>query len=420
MTSAAEMCFWLCAAAVAYAYAGYPALLALAAWLRPRPVRRAANPDASVSIILAVHNEEANIARRVEELTHLVQVSGLQGEILVISDGSTDATAAIARSCKGPVRVVELPENAGKAVALSEGCRAAAHDLLVFADARQTWAADALERLVENFADPTVGAVSGDLVVQSGPGVLAGVSLYWRYEKWLRRIESRVHSMVSVTGAISAVRRELFRPIPRGTILDDVYWPLQVALQGFRVVHDPRAVAFDWLPERARDEFRRKVRTLSGNFQLVARLPSALLPWRNPVWLQLVSHKLLRLLVPWLLVALLVLGAVLPQPICRTAFWLQTEAYLVGLVGMWRPVGTRVRVAAAVASLLVLNAAAWLGFWVWVAGRADRSWTKVSYQQAGVSVSLTSRRLRPDAGQRPAANGRDRGGNPNADCQTAT
>src|SRR5438132_2819396 len=118
--------------------------------------------------------------------------------------------------------------------------------------------------------------------------------------------------MVGATGAISALRRELFRPIPAGTIVDDVYWPLQVALQGFRVVLDPRALAYDRLPERTRDEFRRKVRTLSGNLQLVARLPETLLPWRNPVWFQFVSHKLLRLVVPWALLGLLATSALLP------------------------------------------------------------------------------------------------------------
>jgi cellulose synthase/poly-beta-1,6-N-acetylglucosamine synthase-like glycosyltransferase len=377
--SAAEICFWLCAAAVAYAYFGYPAVLALLARLRPRPMRCTERLTCSVSVVVAAHNEEANIARRIDELNQLIQASGLRGEILVVSDGSTDATTSIARSCEGPVRVLELAVRTGKAVALTEGCKAAANDLLVFADARQTWAPDALQRLVESFSDPAVGAVSGDLIVESAPGVLAGVGLYWRYEKWLRKAESRVHSMVSVTGAISAVRRELFRPIPPGTILDDMYWPLQVALQDFRVVHDPRAVAFDRLPERTRDEFRRKVRTLSGNFQLAGRLPAALLPWRNPVWLQLVSHKLLRLLVPWLLVALLALSACLSRPLYRAAFWLQVEFYLVGLAGLWRAVGARVRVASAAASLLVLNAAAWLAFWVWIAGRADRSWAKVSY-----------------------------------------
>src|SRR5262249_16423883 len=239
------------------------------------------------------------------------------------------------------VQVLELPTNVGKAAALTEACALASGEVLVFADVRQSWAPDALGLLLENFADPHIGAVSGDLVIESAPGVMAGVGLYWRYEKWLRQRESMVHSMVGATGAVCAVRRELFRPIPRGVLLDDVYWPLQVAMQGFRVLPGQRARAFDRLPERGRDEFRRKVRTLSGNFQLLGRLPAALLPWRNPIWFQLLSHKLLRLVVPWALLTLLVTSALLPGPFFRLALFYQAAGYLLGVVGLWGRAGRR-------------------------------------------------------------------------------
>jgi biofilm PGA synthesis N-glycosyltransferase PgaC len=151
-------------------------------------------------------------------------------------------------------------------------------------------------------------------------------------------------------------------------------------MQGYRTIHEKRAVAYDRLPERARDEFRRKVRTLAGNFQLAARLPHSLLPWRNPVWLQFVSHKLLRLAVPWALLALLALSAILPGEGYRALWWAQIGFYLVALLGNVQAVGSRFRPAGAAASLVVLNAAAWLAFWVWVTGRAARSWGKVYYK----------------------------------------
>jgi cellulose synthase/poly-beta-1,6-N-acetylglucosamine synthase-like glycosyltransferase len=264
-------------------------------------------------------------------------------------------------------------------VALSEGCRAARHDIIVFADARQRWAADAMQRLLENFADPSIGAVSGELVLEKSSGIMAGVGLYWRFEKWLRRSEGRVHSTVGVTGAISAVRRELFRPIPAGTILDDVYWPLSVVLQGFRNVHDERAIAYDRLPEQAGNELRRKVRTLSGNYQLLSRIPAAMAPWRNPIWLQFLSHKLLRLVVPWALLGLLAGCALLEAPVYRIMFWGQAAAYCVALAGLAPKISTRFRLASAAASFLVLNFAAWLAFWVWISGRAGKSWVKVTY-----------------------------------------
>jgi glycosyltransferase involved in cell wall biosynthesis len=178
MLLCAQVGFWLLAAGVLYTYAGYPLLLVLAARLRPRPVRRGTDHSRCVSIVVAVRNEEAAISRRLDELTAQLQSSGLLGEIIVVSNGSTDGTAAVARGhTKGPVRVLELPRWVGKAAALSAGC-AATGEVLVFADARQSWAPDALRRLLENFADPEVGAVSGNLMVEGAPGVMSSVSLY--------------------------------------------------------------------------------------------------------------------------------------------------------------------------------------------------------------------------------------------------
>jgi cellulose synthase/poly-beta-1,6-N-acetylglucosamine synthase-like glycosyltransferase len=384
-----EIIFWGGAALVLYTYVGYPVLMAVVARLRS-PRRATEAPFAgSFSIVLAARDEASRLEARLEELTSLLERADHPGEIIVVSDGSTDATAAVALGFAGRgVRVVELTENVGKAAALSEGCTQARHNILVFADVRQRWAADALDRLLRNFADPRVGAVSGELLLESQPGVMAGVGLYWRYEKWLRQQESQVHSTVGVTGAISAVRRELFRPIPAGTLLDDVYWPLRVVMQGYRVILDRDAHAFDRLPDRPADEFRRKVRTLCGNFQLLARLPAALLPWRNPVWFALVSHKLLRLVVPWALLAMLVASALLDTIAYRRLLLLQEIGYLLGLVGLWTQTGGRARLLAAAGSFLVLNAAAWLAFWVWVSGRAGRSWQQVRYD-ASASSPLT-------------------------------
>jgi cellulose synthase/poly-beta-1,6-N-acetylglucosamine synthase-like glycosyltransferase len=379
--TAPELVFWLAAGLVAYTYLVYPLRMALLARLCGRPVRRAAPFTGGVSIVLAVYNEEPFIGRRLEELTGQLAAAGRPGEILVVSDGSTDGTAVVAKAHgKAPVRVLELPHNGGKAAALTEGCAAARHEVVVFADARQSWAPDALGKLLRNFADPEVGAVSGDLVVESSSGVMAGVGLYWRHEKWLRQQESRVHSVVGVTGAISAVRRHLFRPVPARTVLDDVYWPLRVTMQGFRVVHDSEARAYDRLPETARDEFRRKMRTLSGNFQLLSRLPTALLPWRNPIWFEFLSHKVLRLLVPWALLLLLGLCAVLPGPLY---WWLlvgQLAGYGFGLGGVYTAGGKPTRLAGVAASFVVLNAAAWMAFWLWVTGKAARTWCKVVYR----------------------------------------
>jgi cellulose synthase/poly-beta-1,6-N-acetylglucosamine synthase-like glycosyltransferase len=376
----AEMSFWLAAGFVSYTWAGYPLLMSLLARLRRRSDKGGAEErPRSVSIVLACFNEEANIATRLTDLAAQIKGCGARGEILVVSDGSADATAAIARTdASGLVRVIELPENTGKAHALSVGCAAARGEIAAFADARQRWDEQALARMLERFRDPRVGGVSGELTLEAQDGALGGVGLYWRMERWLRHSESIVSSGVGVTGAISAVRRELFRAIPRGTILDDVYWPMSVAMQGYRVAYEPLARAFDRLPQRPSDEFWRKARTCCGNYQLLCILPEALLPWRNPIWPQFVSHKVARLLAPWALVVMLVTSAVA----YRSVFYLQIASYLLGIMGV-----------SAAGGFVLLNAAAIAGFWLWISGRSGKAWRKASYagaESSKLSASLTS------------------------------
>jgi poly-beta-1,6-N-acetyl-D-glucosamine synthase len=374
--------FWLGAAAVLYVYLLYPVLIwALAGVRRERRGEAGARRTrATFSVVLAVHNEAARVRGRLDELVTLIGATGRSAEVIVVADGCTDGTAAQARAHPSPcVRVIELSEKEGKAKALSCGSEVAKGDILVFADARQRWAATSVQRLLENFDRPEVGAVTGELMLDAADGALAGVGLYWRYEKWLRRNEGRLHSTVGVSGSISAVRRELFRPIPQGVLLDDLYWPLQVVMQGRRVVYEEGAVAYDRLPERATDEFRRKVRTLSGNFQLAAALPQALLPWRNPIWAQFVSHKLLRLAVPWMLLAVFLASGLLDGALYHMAFALQLVFYALAVMALGGGPGSRWRVSTAAAGFVVLNAAAWLAFWVWICGRTEGAWKKVAY-----------------------------------------
>src|SRR5205823_653231 len=157
-----------------YTYVVYPLLVAVVAHFVGRPPRRAPC-SFSVSVVLAVHNEATVIGRRVRELIDQIRSLGLRGEVVLVSDGSIDGTAEIAKrqaDCR-ELRVIEFSGNRGKAVALNEGCRAAQNDIIVFADARQHWAADAMQRLLENFADPSIGAVSGELVLEQSSGIMA-------------------------------------------------------------------------------------------------------------------------------------------------------------------------------------------------------------------------------------------------------
>ncbi|HVA64432.1 MAG TPA: glycosyltransferase [Terriglobales bacterium] len=360
--------FWLAAILLVYTFAGY----ALLAWLRsrwrPRPVRRQAGFEPSISIVLAVRNEEKVMAAKLANLAALDYPARLR-EVIVVSDGSSDATDAIlAAHAAAPggerVRFFPLPQAGGKAVALNRGLAAARGEVVVFTDARQRIAPEAVRRLVENFADPEVGAVSGELELGGG----SGLGLYWRIEKKIRQWESAAGSSVGATGALYAVRRGALRPLPAGTILDDVFTPMQVVRQGLRVVFEPAALAYDQLGA-PRHEFRRKVRTLSGNYQLLQLAPW-ILTRANPVRLAFVSHKLLRLLAPFALAALLLSSLLLTGPLYRLALLLQLAFYGLAVVGGFRRRlwGLR-RLADPAHAFVLLNTAAALAFFNWVSGK---------------------------------------------------
>jgi cellulose synthase/poly-beta-1,6-N-acetylglucosamine synthase-like glycosyltransferase len=174
-------------------------------------------------------------------------------------------------------------------------------DIVVFADARQRFERDSVRSLVRNFADQSIGAVSGELVIETNGATMTaarGTALYWRYEKFIRSTEGRRDSTIGATGAIYAIRRELFEPIPEDTLLDDVLIPLRIVKRGFRVVFEPSARAYDVAAVSARQEFVRKARTSAGVFQLFARERWLLNPWRNRIWFETISHKGLRLTLP--------------------------------------------------------------------------------------------------------------------------
>lgn len=327
-----EWIFWASIAIVVYVYVGYPVLVALAARLFGRGGRTSGALEAAaapaVSIVIAVRNEAQRLPARMRNLIDLDYDGPLQ--IIVVSDGSTDDPAAALEPWADRVDLVEAPA-AGKAAALNAGAASARHDILVFADARQLFAPDALRRLVAPFADRRVGGVSGELLLDGDhdSSVGEGVGLYWRYEKWLRRSESAIGSTLGATGAIYALRRSLWRPLPSGTLLDDVLAPMRAVLAGARVVMEPAARAFDRVPPDAATEWRRKVRTLAGNYQILRLEPRLLLPVVNPVWWQYVSHKLGRLVVPYALIGALVASMSLAasSPLYAAAFAVQCLFY---------------------------------------------------------------------------------------------
>jgi len=374
-----KILFYGSVAVIVYAYLLYPAIIVMWARLRPRRIEKRYR-QVPVSVVIAARNEEENISARIENLLAQEYPRALL-DVVVVSDGSSDRTAELARQfANRGVNVIECSSPVGKAAALNIGVASASHGIVVFADARQRFSPNAIAELVSVFHDETVGAVSGELILVASENVgevHEGVGLYWRYEKLIRRSESAVASVVGATGSIYAVRRRLYEPLEPHTLLDDFLVPMRIVLQGYRVVFIRAARAFDLSSQTAQREFARKVRTLAGNFQAVALEPRLLSARANPVMFQFVSHKLMRLVVPYCCVAALVTSALLPGPLYAAAFALQTIFYALGILNLTplrtSPVATLFRISW---TFIVLNAAAVMGLWVFLTGQERMVWRK--------------------------------------------
>ena len=367
-------------AAVAWTYAGYPLAIALAAKLSPKPLARRNAVLPTVSVVVVAHDAAAALAAKLANLLALDYPAD-RIEFIVASDGSRDDTAALLRAQPDPrIRPMIHPSQRGKSACLADAVWAARGDVVVFTDVRQRLEPDAVRALVAALSDPRVGAVSGELRfaerAAGGNAYAASVGAYWRYEKWLRRNESASGSCIGVTGAIYAARRALLPAIPAGLVLDDVYVPMAIALSGARIVFEPAAIAWDEPSADAAAESRRKRRTLAGNYQLVAQCPALLDPIRNPLWLRFVSHKLMRLAAPWLLVAAFVANFALVDaaPGWAALFAAQVAAYAVAAAAIVVPRVRAFAPARLAATFVEMNAYAALALFDWLGGRNLHLW----------------------------------------------
>ncbi len=291
MNDFGPLLFWSAIALIAYVFVGYPAVLTALGALRARPWRSESS-EPNVSIVIAAHNESVFVVSKLKNLLALDYPVDRM-EILIGSDGSTDGTVEqMQRVSDRRVRVFVFPNRRGKAAVLNSLIPKARGEMIVLTDVRQMFDSQVLRALIRSFVDQRVGAVSGELVTLRS-NVTAS---YWEYEKFVRWRECIVDSSIGVTGAVYAIRKSLFQPIPDDTILDDVLIPMRIARKGYRVVCARDAHAYD-TPFASDQEFKRKVRTLTGVFQLFARERWMVNPFVNRLWWQAVSHKALRLLV---------------------------------------------------------------------------------------------------------------------------
>ncbi|HEX3903414.1 MAG TPA: glycosyltransferase [Polyangia bacterium] len=357
-------------AVLAYTYLGYPLAIGLLARLRRWRPTPAAGALPTVTICLPIYNGAGYLPAKIASL--LAQDYPSEFDILVYCDGCSDDSEAVARSLAatpaagGRVRVIANPERSGKPTGLNRLGPAATGELLLLNDVRQPLAPNALRALATALADPTVGCATGNLVLAGS----AGSGVYWRYENWIRRQESVFRGVVGMTGPIGMIRRADLRPLQEDLILDDVWIPMRIALTGKRTVFVVEAEARDTAFGDER-EFQRKVRTLAGNYQLFARMPALLVPVVNPIWFETFSHKILRLVAPWLLALL----AALSLAGARQSVWI--AALTVGQIAFYAgaAVGPRFgRIASLARTFLVLNAAAMIGLWRFLTGRQRVTW----------------------------------------------
>jgi poly-beta-1,6-N-acetyl-D-glucosamine synthase len=373
-----EILFWALVAPVVWCYVGYPLLIVVLARVRPHPTAAGhATSLPTVTVVLALRNERTRVARRVENILKQHYPAD-RLDVLVVCNGSADGSEEIARdlaTADRRVRVLVSRAEQGKAGALNMAVAAAHGDVVVFADARQTFAPDAVANLVQPFEDRTVGAVTGRLVVNRGelPSV-EGVRLYWGLETRLRQAESRTGSVVGATGAIYGIRRPLFPGLPANLILDDVYVPIRIAMTGRRVVMATGAVAYDVPAGDQRLEYARKRRTMVGNLQLVRALPALLSPRGNPLFVRFVSHKLLRVLAPFCFVAMLVVSAALPGAAYRILFVAQLALYAAGAAGL----RFSVRAFSLPSAFVLVHAAVFAAVWRW-RDDASQIWAQGSH-----------------------------------------
>lgn len=358
-------------------------LLWLASFVLSKPTRKG-DYLPTISVIISVWNEEDVIRRKLTNILNS-DYPTQKMEIIIGSDGSDDQTNAIVHSFTDPrIKFLERPQRRGKMVVLNDLVSMARHDILIFNDARQEIPEEAFKELVSNFIDPKVGCVSGELMFRKTAGATAqGVNLYWEYEKFMRNCEAKIHSMLGATGAFYAIRRQLFSTIPHHIVLDDMFVPFKIIEKGYRAIFDPQAKAFDDPAKSPQEEYRRKTRTLFGNFQIFRTFSHLFNPLSSPIAVQLISHKFLRILAPFLMIVVLVLNLFLiHKAFYSVLMLLQILFYFAAWIGFLiksseNPVVKKAEKIFYIPYIFcLLNYSVLVGFWRFVLAKQSITWEK--------------------------------------------
>jgi cellulose synthase/poly-beta-1,6-N-acetylglucosamine synthase-like glycosyltransferase len=369
----ARIIFWIAVLVPFYAYIGYPLVLLLLRLVIRREVNKGPIQP-FISLLIPAYNEDDVIARKIENSLALNYPAD-RLEIVVASDGSKDRTAETAQKLAdgNRVRVLAFTQNRGKIATLNASIPELRGEIIVFSDASAMLPADSVRRLIENFADPAVGAVSGLYKIVKADEVDVGKSedLYWRYETFLKIQESRLASILGGHGQMHAIRKELYPYPPPGTINDDYIIPVSVLAKGYRAVYEPAAVVYEEAHEMT--GFGRRIRIMAGNIQQLREIKGLLSPIRPMPLFFFLSHKVIRLLVPFaMLVAIIANVFLLASRLYFGIFCAQVVFYLLAALGTVLPL--RPKILMLPFYFTMINAAAFLGFYHALTHRRSMAW----------------------------------------------
>lgn len=373
----ADLAFLASAGFIVYTYAGYPVLMSVLAKRRPEPACPLLSDEAcpAVTAVIAVHNEAHRVTAKVANL-RASDYPQHKLRIVFVSDGSSDATVETLNRLPD-AEVMSYSPQRGKSHAINTAMRDVQTPVVLLCDARQEADPQALRSVVSKLMQDGVGAVSGELVHRDpATHTATQIGAYWRYEKWIRRSESLVSSVVGATGAFYVIRRDGFVPLAPDTLLDDFEIPMQMVRQGWQVKFDPQALVYDELQKDMQGERKRKLRTLSGNFQSFSRHPWLFRPSQNPVWVQFLSHKVFRLVAPYAMIVALLASSLSDSPWVQVAAVLQWAFYGAAAATRAFPTLARFKLCSLAHVFVDMNLAALEAGLRYAFGRSFATWEK--------------------------------------------
>jgi len=386
--------FWISVGGILYTYFGYPLLIFLLAKLIHKPeTYRASQPP--VTLLIAAYNEENVIEQKIRNSLAIDYPKNLF-QVLLVADGSTDKTPEIAkRYTAAGIELLYQPERRGKMAAINRALPHARGEIIVFSDANNSYPPDTIRNLLRPFGNPKVGAATGAKVIDQGDGNLgASEGLYWKYESFIKKQESRLGSCTSAAGEVLAIRKTLYSPPPNNIINDDFYIAMQIVRAGSHLVYVPEAKSIERVSPSAEDEITRRTRINAGRFQAIA-MAEHILPFKRPllVW-QILSHKFLRPLVPFGMIGALIFNIIailfppygkglliLGEPYSIIFLGFQVLFYVLAWVG--RGYGNRseqgklLRLLYIPTFLINSNLAALMGFFKFMRGEQSHLWERI-------------------------------------------